>query len=145
MKYKIQIDNKCFVVEIKNLQVRPIVASVNGIDIDVWPESINLDASSDSSETKTTTNTAQIIQDRRSDETKITNTNNIIAAPIPGVVLSVNVKNGDEVTEGQELCIIEAMKMRNVIRTSKSGMIEDVFVLCGQTVNHGEKLVKFAD
>ena len=44
---------------------------------------------------------------------------NDVRAPMPGVILDVAVKPGDRVTSGQQLCALEAMKMKNAIRTSK--------------------------
>lgn len=145
MKYRIRIDNQLFEVEINNLQERPIVVSVNGTDIEVWPENINQAPSIVSPEAKTSTKSKQMIREKNSGESNDIVTNNMITAPIPGVVLSVNVKIGDEVESGQELCVIEAMKMRNVIRTPRGGKIDGLYVITGQTVDHGEKLVKLAN
>jgi len=48
---------------------------------------------------------------------------------------------GDQVVYGQELCVLEAMKMNNPIRASKPGVIQKVFVTVGQQVQHGAPLV----
>jgi len=51
-----------------------------------------------------------------------------VLAPIPGVILTILVKEGDDVAYGQDLCIIEAMKMRNAIKAARTGRIAAVRV-----------------
>ena len=64
-------------------------------------------------------------------------------APMPGVILEVNVKAGDTVTRGQQVAILDAMKMHNVIGAPRAGTIAEVFVSVGQNVNHGDAIVSF--
>lgn len=64
-------------------------------------------------------------------------------SPIQGAVLSVAVKAGDPVTKGQTLLIVEAMKLENEIVSDQDGIISEVLISEGQTVNSGEVLVKF--
>ncbi|MDR1708428.1 MAG: acetyl-CoA carboxylase biotin carboxyl carrier protein subunit [Candidatus Accumulibacter sp.] len=66
-------------------------------------------------------------------------------APMPGVILEVNVKPGDTVTRGQQVAILDAMKMHNVIGAQKSGTVEEVYVAAGQSVDHGTPLIKFKE
>jgi biotin carboxyl carrier protein len=63
-----------------------------------------------------------------------------ILAPMPGKVVLLLVKEGDHVESGQGLLVVEAMKMQNEIRSSKSGTVERVLVKEGQPVNAGEVL-----
>ena len=64
-----------------------------------------------------------------------------VAAPMPGTILGVNVKEGDAITAGQVLCILEAMKMENEIKAPKAGTIKQVLVARGQAVETGAPLV----
>jgi biotin carboxyl carrier protein len=61
-----------------------------------------------------------------------------LLAPMPGKIVQILVKTGDEVTAGQGLLVVEAMKMQNEIRAPKSGTIERLSVIEGQTVNAGQ-------
>jgi biotin carboxyl carrier protein len=63
-----------------------------------------------------------------------------IVAPMPGKVIRVLAKTGDEVEAGQGLLVVEAMKMQNEIRSPKKGKVEKVQVKEGQAVNAGEVL-----
>jgi biotin carboxyl carrier protein len=60
-----------------------------------------------------------------------------------GRVISVNVKPGDTVSEGQILLVIEAMKMENEIAAPMSGEIKEVAVAPGGRVSEGDLLVQF--
>jgi biotin carboxyl carrier protein len=63
-----------------------------------------------------------------------------ILAPMAGKIVRVLVSLGDQVHSGQGLAIVEAMKMQNEIRSSKSGTIERLGVVEGQTVNPGDTI-----
>jgi biotin carboxyl carrier protein len=59
---------------------------------------------------------------------------------LPGTILDVRVSTGQSVTEGQVLCILEAMKMENEIACPRTGTIAQVAVARGQAVNVGDLL-----
>lgn len=58
-----------------------------------------------------------------------------VKAPMPGNILSVNIKVGDAVKKGQVVMILEAMKMENEILSPVDGTVSAVFVQQGATVN----------
>ncbi len=64
----------------------------------------------------------------------------ILVAPMPGKVVRVLVKAGDEVREGQGLLVVEAMKMENELRAVKAGRVKEVVVAEGVAVDGGAKL-----
>ena len=68
-----------------------------------------------------------------------------VCAPMPGVILEVSVKAGDTVERGQQLAILDAMKMHNVIGAPRAGTIAEVFVDAGQNVDHGAAIVNFKE
>jgi len=65
----------------------------------------------------------------------------IIRAPLPGIVVSVNVKVGDIVREGNSLMKLVAMKMENDILAEKNGIVKEVRVRKNDNVNKGDILV----
>lgn len=65
----------------------------------------------------------------------------VIQAPIPGSILSLAVKVGDEVKEGQTVCKMEAMKMENDINAKQSGTVKSLSVAVGDAVNQGTELM----
>ena len=66
-----------------------------------------------------------------------------VVSPMPGVVLDICVKPGDSVTRGQQVCALEAMKMKSAIRAARDGVVASVEVSEGQRVTHGAVLVRF--
>ena len=67
-----------------------------------------------------------------------------IESPMPGTILSVNVKDGDSVKKGQVLFILEAMKMENEIMAPCDGTVNSVSVAKGANVDSGALLCKLA-
>ena len=68
---------------------------------------------------------------------------NEIHAPMPGIILEVNVSEGDTVKKGDFLCVLEAMKMENTLSASRDGVIKSVNIKKGETVDKGELLIEF--
>ena len=68
-----------------------------------------------------------------------------LCAPWPGTVVALLVAVGDEVDAGQELLVIEAMKMQHVVRADRAGRVESLPVPAGSTVDVGAVLVVFAE
>lgn len=66
---------------------------------------------------------------------------NNLVAPMPGNILAVNVRVGDQVTSGQTLVMLEAMKMENEILAPLAGTIKAINVNVGMTVNTGDILL----
>lgn len=64
-----------------------------------------------------------------------------VEAPMPGTILSINVKEGDMVKSGQVLLILEAMKMENEIVAPRDGKVVAIITTKGASVNTGDKLV----
>ncbi len=63
-----------------------------------------------------------------------------IESPLPGKILSVKVKVGDKVAEGDELFSIEAMKMENPIMSPVDGVVKEISAAQGQSVKSGDVL-----
>ena len=64
-----------------------------------------------------------------------------ITSPLPGTVLSINVAVGDNVTAGQTVAVLEAMKMENNIAADKAGVVKEICVNKGASVMEGDALI----
>jgi propionyl-CoA carboxylase alpha chain len=69
-------------------------------------------------------------------------TSKLIVSPMPGLVISVDVKAGQEVKAGEGVAIVEAMKMQNIIRAERDGIIAKVNVAAGASVAADEVLIE---
>lgn len=68
----------------------------------------------------------------------------VVKAPMPGLVVRVEVVVGQRVNVGAGLVVVEAMKMENELRATRAGVVETIHVAAGQTVDKGASLVSFA-
>lgn len=68
-----------------------------------------------------------------------------LTAPMPGQVRAVNVSEGDSVTKGQTLLLLEAMKMEIRIQAPQDGIVKKIFVKQGQTVEREQLLIEIDD
>jgi len=127
--YKVLINSHLYEVEIVDLQARPVLAVVDGKPIEVWPEAKEVASEAPALPGKT----------EESGDSQVRE----ILAPMPGTIISVAVEPGSQVAYGQELCVLEAMKMKNVIRAPRAGTIGKVSVTQGQSVKHHDLLVEY--
>ena len=65
----------------------------------------------------------------------------VVQAPMPGVILKIYVKKGDEVKRGDPLCVLVAMKMENEIRSVTDGVVKEVFVEDGMKVGLNDRIM----
>ncbi|HTB32615.1 MAG TPA: acetyl-CoA carboxylase biotin carboxyl carrier protein subunit [Bacteroidia bacterium] len=70
--------------------------------------------------------------------TKIRN----IKAPMPGLVLNIKVKEGDEVKKGDGLLVLEAMKMENLIKAQSDGKVKKIYITTGAKVEKNQPLIE---
>jgi biotin carboxyl carrier protein len=68
-----------------------------------------------------------------------------IPAPIPGVIVEISAAVGQSVNRGDELCVLEAMKMKNSIKAGRNGTIGKINVSVGDQVRHGQVLMEYTD
>lgn len=66
-----------------------------------------------------------------------------IAAPMPGLILDIFVEKGKEVKEEDQLLVLEAMKMENIITSPRNGVIKNIAVKQGEAVDKKQLLIEF--
>jgi len=144
MKMKLSVEGKSFEVQVGDLSAKPVVVLVDGERLEVWPEEEAIPASAPAtllaaSASPTHQVPVPVWKPRQTDV--LPGTENFVIAPIPGVVVSVDVKVGDKVVYGQVVCLLEAMKMRNPLRVAKPGIVTEIKVCAGQHVHYHEPLI----
>jgi len=140
MKYSVTINNKNYHVEIVDINTRPVIAYVDGQRVEVIPDAdppgengIRPDGQQEPG--------ATVSSDLKIDTSN--QNSNEITAPLPGTILDIFVKAGDVIEAGQVVIIIEAMKMKNSIRSTHAGKVAEVMIKPMQTVVHKQPLVRF--
>lgn len=146
MKVIVKIDDRSFEVDVINLHTQPVIAVVDGESFEVWPKdlittpavgpvsvpAVNTPAPQAGSSSSPVPEASHEIKNEKT-----------VYAPIPGVIVSIAVHPGDAVEVGQELCILEAMKMKNSIRSPRAGEIAAVHVAVGDHVKHHDVLFEY--
>jgi biotin carboxyl carrier protein len=69
----------------------------------------------------------------------------MVVAPLPGVIKLIAVRSGQYVSFGDTLLVIEAMKMDNIIRAAREGIVETIHTAEGHQVAHGEPLLEYQE
>ncbi len=77
-------------------------------------------------------------------EKQAADTSKLVLSPMPGLVVSMDVTAGQQVREGEVVCVLEAMKMQNIIRAERDGVVKAVNAKGGDPVAADEVLVEFA-
>lgn len=144
--YRVTVNGQTYTVEVPNVNERPVRAIVDGEVIEVHVEAeapASAPAVAQSAAISQPAAAAQPVPSSpRSDQGG--NGDGTVKAPLPGTIVSVSVSEGERVDEGQELCILEAMKMNNPIRSTRAGVVEEILVSPGQQVDHGAPLIVLA-
>lgn len=78
-------------------------------------------------------------------EPKIVDTSDFVMSPMPGTLISFAVAEGDHVEIGQELCIVEAMKMQNIVRAPRAGVIGKLNVAVGSSMQADDIIIEYGE
>jgi propionyl-CoA carboxylase alpha chain len=70
-------------------------------------------------------------------------TSKLLLCPMPGLIVKVDVAVGDEVQDGQALCTVEAMKMENILRAEKKGIVSKVNAAAGDSLAVDDIILEF--
>ncbi len=68
---------------------------------------------------------------------------NILTAAIPGTIMEVLVKEGQQVHRGDALCVLDSMKMNNTICAPTDGTVKKVYIEVGQSIGKDAPMVEF--
>ena len=80
---------------------------------------------------------------RRMPEKVAPDTSKMLLCPMPGLVVKIDVEEGQEVQEGQALCTIEAMKMENILRAERKGTVSKINASAGDSLAVDDVIMEF--
>lgn len=140
MKYNVTVGEKTYKVEIEDINHRPVIARVDGQVFRVLVERGANPAVARAATPADLTAKKAVVA---SVPSSLENAPNVLVSPLPGTVIEIFVKPGEQVESGQVVLIVEAMKMKNSIRSVRGGVVKSVLVNAGQTVAHKQPLLEF--
>lgn len=140
MKYNVTVGEKTYEVEIDDINQHPVIARVDGEVFRVLVERGENPAAARAAAPADLTAKKAVVA---SVPSSLQNAPNALVSPLPGTVIEIFIKPGEQVESGQVVLIVEAMKMKNSIRSVRSGVVKNVLVSAGQTVAHKQPLLEF--
>lgn len=142
---KITVNDKSYEVEVGDLSSSPVEVLVNGKAYSVTVEGGEVIAAAPvaAAQPVAARPVASAPAAARPAPVAAGSAENQIRVPMPGTILEVLVKAGDTVKTGQQICSLEAMKMKSAIRSNRDGVIDAVHVTNGQKAAHGDPIVTF--
>lgn len=145
--YRVHLGDECFTVQRERLSGAGLVSLL----IDNCPYEVEVEKHSAGFSVVAcgTSHVVEILDPLRALVRKVSRTHSApgvesIVAPMPGLVVSVEVQEGDRVEAGTPLVVVEAMKMQNELSALRAGVVEEVKVKPGQKVDTREVLVVLA-
>lgn len=134
-EYKFKINGKDYTVAVNGIEGKNAAVTVNGVNYNVELE--NAPAAAPAAPVATAPQAAAPAAAAPAG-------GKVIGSPLPGVIISVDVKEGQAVKRGQKVAVIEAMKMENEILAECDGTISAIHVNKGDSVLEGDKVVTIA-
>ncbi len=138
MIIKVEIEGKVYSVDIKDIHSNPVLAEVDGKTYKVYPE-----VQGPAVVPAVTAQPAPMPTAAPAAPAPSAGGGLTLNAPLPGVIVSIDVQPGQTVKSGQQICTLEAMKMKNTIRSDRDGVIAQVNVNAGDSVKHNQPLFTF--
>ena len=141
-EYKFKIHGTEYEVSINSVEDNIADVTVNGTQYEVEIEGKTSKVSKVTNPTPASTSaatTAEVISTAKAAATK--SAGMAVKSPLPGVIVDIKVRQGDRVTAGQHLLVLEAMKMENNIDADRDGIIVELKVNKGDSVLEGDTLL----
>lgn len=138
MIIKVEIEGKVYSVSIKDVHSNPVLTEVGGKVYQVFPEVQGPAVIPAVAAQPAPVPVAAPAAPAPSAGNGLT-----LNAPLPGVIVSIDVQAGQTVKSGQQVCTLEAMKMKNAIRSDRDGVIAQVNVNAGDLVKHNQPMFTF--
>lgn len=135
-RVRVKVGDRWYTVEVRDTSVSPIEVVVDGETFLVETDS------SEPVQPKPLSPSPSVSEGPGGRASSAVLSDNIVRSPMPGRVLTVSVQAGDHVSAGDEICVVEAMKMHQSICVSRGGRVVRVYIAPDQQVNTDDPLVE---
>ncbi len=141
---RVKVEEKWYTVEVGDLAQRPVTAVVDGhtIEVDVETPVSQSRGRAARPSAAITTPAASASRPAGAVVQSAPGATKLFRTPLPGTILSIEVKPGDQVVTGDSICVLEAMKMQQILHADWSGVVKEVMVAVGQQVLAGAPIVE---
>ncbi len=150
-RYHLEVDGRRFAVDVQDIEADHYQVSVEGRSYEVaLSASQEIDAAAGtpapslSSPPRLAVSRSAAAPAARAPAVTISAGGAVLRAPMPGSLLRLSVVVGAQVQRGQDIAVLEAMKMENIIRAPHAGTITEICAQAGQQLAHGDVIVKYS-
>ena len=140
-KLKVRIGDRWFTVEVEDLDARPVKVLVDGEPVELDLGAVETSAPGSEPPAAAPAD-APPVSSSAAPTLRPPKATKVFHSPMPGIIVSVAVKEGDQVVTGDEVCVLEAMKMHQSLRADWSGIVQAVHVTPGQQILGGDPLIE---
>ena len=142
-RLRVKISGQWFDVQITDLNTNPVKVLVDGDPVEVEIESTGHTETVRQSDfsAEATTDVVQTEGSAESPAPPKASAIRVFRSPMPGVILSMSVEKGQQVVTGDEICVLEAMKMQQTLRAESSGIVGHIHVKAGQQILSGDPIL----
>ena len=142
---KVKIEERWYTVEVGDLDEFPIQAVVDGelVEVEMGDQPPAISPQTDAADLpvrRSEPSEPAPTPERTARPAASAGPSRSFKTPMPGVIVSVAVKVGDQVVTGDPICILEAMKMQQTLRADWSGIVQEVHVTAGDQVVDGQAI-----
>ena len=143
-RLRVKVEGQWFDVQITDLSTRPIKVLVDGepVEVEIEPTGHTETVQQSGFSEDVTTDEAQATGSAEAPDPPKASAIRTFRSPMPGVILSVAVEKGQQVVTGDEVLVLEAMKMQQSLRADWSGIVKVVHVKEGQQVLGGDPILE---
>ena len=140
-EYKYKINGMKFTVAVGDISDNEVKVEVNGV-----PYKVELDKAAPqkpalSQSGKTQGISGAVTTSTPSPKPVMAGSPDAVKSPLPGTIMAISVKVGDTVKSGDTVCVLEAMKMENDVKTIKSGTVKQILVNVGDAILEGTDIM----
>ena len=140
-RLRVRVGGRWHAVEVGDLSGSPVTVTVDGETFEVEVEGLPPGAPARPRRGRTQT-PGILVPPPASRVNPTTADGNVIRSPMPGRVISILVRPGDTVSVGQEVCVVEAMKMEQSIRSPQNGTVKEIRVQPMESVRTNDPLME---
>jgi len=138
---RIKVGERWYTVQVGDLSHSPVEVTVEGETFTVEVEGLpSRPLATGQGERRRPSQIAPPPRHRRA--TRASPSDNILRSPMPGRVIAIMVRPGDQVSAGDEVCVVEAMKMEQSIRATRDGVVKAVHVQPMDSVRANDPLIE---
>ena len=140
--FRVKVGDHWYTVQVGDLSRSPVEVTVEGesfyVDIEGLPPPVPRRPRSRGSQTQQ----PSIPNLLAATPAPVSPSDKILRSPMPGRVMSISVRPGDRVSAGDEVCVVEAMKMEQSIRAGRDGLVKTIYVQPLDSVNANDPLIE---